>query len=174
MPSALLLNSTFPWRPFPEDENAYSPLGTAGEIGRVSGSHRRQHVSMPPTHGGRAAVGRIAQGVRSSRRRANPSWSLAGIAHCDAAGTSSALWPSVRRRRWCKGPCWHELAPSEPHRSVRAGRRVLFPECPSPTLTVFRPPAPVCARRAFRTRPPLRSRRASRPQDSLPGVVPGR
>lgn len=75
--------------------------------------------------------------------------SLAGIALRDAAGAQTWPRPAARgqtdgrggggREDAVRGPCSsHSLAPSEPHRSVRGGRSGAFPECPSPTLTVFR------------------------------------
>ena len=139
--------------------------GKTGGVGQRRGSHQRQHVSMPPRHGGRTdgcgGVGRARRPtLEASRRRANGS-SLAGIAlRAAGGGEKRKAPPGAAAARagggCCNGPCSPGLAPSERRRTrgVRGARRGLLPESPSPTRTGARRAggSRKCARRALRTR----------------------
>ena len=146
-------------------QTATETQGKTGGVGQRRGSHQRQHVSMPPRHGGRTdgcgGVGRARRPtLEASRRRANGS-SLAGIAlRAAAGGEKRKAPPGAAAARagggCCNGPCSPGLAPSERRRTrgVRGARRGLLPESPSPTRTGARRAggSRKCARRALRTR----------------------
>ncbi|RPD63241.1 hypothetical protein L227DRAFT_419187 [Lentinus tigrinus ALCF2SS1-6] len=87
-----------------------------------------ERVTMPPTHGRRAAVGRLVQGVRSSR--------TTGCVQVAGASRESRM-TVTEDMAWPQNAV-NPLGPSEAHRSVRDGRCRVFPDDTLPTQMLVR------------------------------------